>query len=252
MKKTIILIILFVGLITACRNKTEIFPDLKVEKTEARVLTEELIEVKITSGSGKYDVKTQDEKKAKVSISKNIVFIEGVTDGEVIVTVLDLNSNRTVQIKVEVSSEKKMTFVSTTIEESKQIINGKTQEIPSDKTKEFWGDRMLNNMPIELQFKKDSLYIVKPNEWIEKYKTEWRGEELFLYNSNLDTWQYCGIRTKNKEFLLNMGFYSIESKTEQRTLRLIGQGYSFQNYTEIGNFPNASIMWTKISFLFKK
>lgn len=147
--------------------------------------------------------------------------------------------------------EKTMTLASTTIVEFRQFDGRTTQDLSSDKVKEYWGNRITDNTPTELQFKKDSLYIVKPNLRVEKYKSTWRGEELYLYNDTSESWRYCGVKTKDNGFVLNMGFYAIDSKNEKRTLRLVGQDYSLRNHSQVGDFGSGSIVWTNVNFLFK-
>lgn len=254
MKKNILFsMVLFVCLLISCNNKDDVFPDLKVSKTEVSVMEEESFSVEITSGSGEYQAKSQDETKVKTSFLNNVLHIEGVSHGTTSVMLTDTKSHQTIQIKVIVSSEKTMKFVALKVVEFKQIKDGNNmQNISQEKLKEYWGERITDNIPLELQLKKDSVYIVKPNDIVEKYKTEWRGDELFLYNQYSNSWRYCGVKTPDNGFTLNIGFYAIDSKTERRSLLLLGQDYAYKNYPEIGNYPNARTIWTKINVQFNK
>lgn len=242
-----------VSVFTACKDKNEIFPDLTIEKNETVVNIEESVTLKIISGSGEYDVKSSDEKAAKVTVLKDVITVVGISGGKVMITVTDNKSKQTAQVKVTVSSEKTLKLVSSNVEEFKKLVAGQNaQDIPADKIKDHWGERVADNTPAELQFKEDSLYIVKPNGIIEKYKTEWREQELYLYNKPSDTWRYCGKKIANNQFSLNTGFYSIVSKTEKRILRLMGQDYALKTYSDIPNQPNSSGIWLKITHVFAK
>ncbi|WP_278833944.1 hypothetical protein [Porphyromonas cangingivalis] len=155
------------------------------------------------------------------------------------------------EVSPSVEEESLMTFASAKVLEFRAFTNGKAQDLSLDMMKEYWGERITDNTPTELQFKKDSVYIIKPNQRIEKYKSSWRGQELFLYNDKSETWHYCGAKTKDSGFILNTGFYAMESKNEKRTLRLIGHAYSLRNHNEVGNFGKPSMVWTSMNFLFK-
>lgn len=151
----------------------------------------------------------------------------------------------------EVKSEYSFNLKSSEIMEFNQIDADKNQrDIPKGKLKEYWGKRIANSTPVELQFKKDSLQIVKPNDVVEKYKIEWRGDDLYLYNSPTDTWLYCGKQNGKKQFLLNTGFCKISGKNKTRSLQIMRQEYALKAQSELGNYPQSTIVWLKMYFLF--
>lgn len=153
----------------------------------------------------------------------------------------------------ETQSEYTLQFKSSKIEEFKQIGTDKNaHDIAPDKIKEHWGERVANNTPVELHFKKDSLHIVNPNNFILKYKIQWQGDVLYLHNKVADTWRYAGEKTATNQFSLNIGFYSIVSKTEKRVLQVIGQDYALKTYSELGNYPESTTLWLKVRMLFEK
>lgn len=252
-RNSLLLLVLLVGIFTSCKDKDEVFPNLEIERAEITVFINESADVKILSGSGQYEAKSQNDKIAKTVIYGNILKIEGISAGEVLINVADVKSSQTLQMKVKVSNERTLVFASAEISEMKKINSDNTiQDLSKDNLEEYWGERIAYNTPIELRFKSDSLYIVKPNEIVEKYKIEWRGEELFLNSNHSTEWLYCGKKLQNKQFLLNTGFYKGESKNKMRTLQFAGQSYAFKTYTEIGNYPSATMIWTKMSFVFKQ
>ncbi|MDO5664530.1 MAG: hypothetical protein Q4G63_04625 [Bacteroidia bacterium] len=153
----------------------------------------------------------------------------------------------------EKKTEYTLKFISSEIMEFKEITtDNKTKDISSDKVKDYFGERIEFTTLTELQFKKDSLYIIKPNDIVEKYKIQWKNNELYLYNKSSDTWRYCGKKTTNSQFSLNTGFYSIMSKTEKRELQVLGQDYALKSYSELSNYPNSLTIWLKTHTLFEQ
>lgn len=151
----------------------------------------------------------------------------------------------------EVKTEYTLELKSSEIVEFNQIdVDKNQQDIPKNKLKEYWGKRIANNTPVELQFKKDSLQIVKPNDVVEKYKIEWRGDDLYLYHSPTDTWRYCGKKHGEKHFLLSTGFCKISGKNKTRSLQIMRQEYALKARSELGNYPQSTIVWLKMHFLF--
>lgn len=253
MKTNIIFaMLLFVCLLISCNDKNEAFADLEVAPTEVSVMEQESVEVKIISGSGEYQAKSQDETKVKIFLLNNVLRIEGVAYGSTGVIVTDTKSLQTVRLNIIVLSEKTMKFVALKVIELKATKDGNNlQDIPHEKLKEYWGKRIVDNTPLELRLKQDSMCVFKPNDVVEKYKIDWRGDELFLYNQYSDSWRYCGVKTRDNGFTLNIGFYVIDSKTERRSLLLVGQDYAYKKHLEIGNYPNAGIIWTKVNVQFQ-
>lgn len=245
---------LFVGLLAACDKRKEVFPTLKVESSSVAIYLGETVEIKILAGSQKYKVESKDEQVAKALISDNGVIIEAVSVGHTAVKVTDVSSQQSVMIEVNVTDEKTLLPVASKVIELKQVIpHHRVKDLPENLLKEYWGERITDNTPTELRFMGDELYIVKPNGLIEKYKIEWRGNELYLNSPNSDAWQYCGVRDfEKRQFILNTGFYKGESKNDVRTLRFTKQSYSYKSLSEFNFDPSATILWVRMSFVFEE
>ena len=154
--------------------------------------------------------------------------------------------------KPEVSINYTSTFKSIKIIEFNEIDHvGKIQNISKENVSTYLGKNVETIAPKELQFKKDSLYIIREYDLLEKYKTKWEGKKLYLYNKPLNTWNYCGNKLTDKQFSLNTGFYIIKSITNQRKLKVIGHEYYLESYNDVQNISESSIIWLNANYLFE-
>ncbi len=151
-------------------------------------------------------------------------------------------------------------FQSLEIEEFKKIQPGKAiEDLSATDSTKFFGQRIRLNCPVELHFRTDSLtdslFIVKANELIERYKIKWEKDKLYLYNGAADTWDFCGIGNigDKNEFALNTGFYIKQSKITQRSLNIMGQSYSVESYTSLIPESDTSslLIWMKVKYNFE-
>ena len=133
--------------------------------------------------------------------------------------------------------------------EFKEIPAGKETISLGDNEERYFGQRIKLACPNELQFNNDSLFIVKPNNIIEKYKIKWQDDELFLHNAIADTWEPCGKKDTNGQFLLNTGFYI----KRNHTFVAMGQEYGLTSYSELinNNDKSLSIIWLKMNYVFE-
>ena len=152
----------------------------------------------------------------------------------------------------EVSTNYTLTYNSIKIIEFNEINQiGNVQNISKGNVHIFFGENIKAIAPKELQFKKDSLYIIREYDLLEKYKTKWEGKKLYLYNKSLNTWNYCGNKLTDKQFSLNTGFYIIKSITNQRNLKLMGHDYYLESNNDVQKISESSTIWLKINYLFE-
>lgn len=151
----------------------------------------------------------------------------------------------------EKKKEYTLKFISTEIVDFKEIAANKNiRDLDKDKVPDYFKERMEFATPKELQFKNDSLYVVKPENMMEKYKIQWKNDELYLHNPHTDAWKYCGKEAANGRFILNTAFFSIASKTDARFLQIVGQDHSFKSYTDLDAAANSSTIWLQTHTLF--
>ncbi len=87
-------------------------PDLEVAREDIILQLKETVEIEVTSGSGEYEVSSSDETKAIAILEATIVKIEGIEQGSALITVKDVKSGQTKEIKVTVKAiEKGYVFV---------------------------------------------------------------------------------------------------------------------------------------------
>ncbi len=76
---------------------------LALDKSELSLIAGETVEVKITAGSGKYSVKSANEKVATAAIDEEKIIITGVTVGETSIEVTDKHSKDKQSLKVTIT-----------------------------------------------------------------------------------------------------------------------------------------------------
>ena len=151
-----------------------------------------------------------------------------------------------------------LTYKSLEVLELKQIQpKQEVKDLPVADVNLYFGNRVQLARPDELQFKDDSLKIVRGKELIEKYKVKWENDELFLYNEYADAWEYCGKKTTDDGFLLNTGFFIKKSVSKQRSLTAAGQEYSLKSYADVTSGEEEqgetrSVLWLSVQYFFHK
>lgn len=151
----------------------------------------------------------------------------------------------------EKKKEYTLTFISTEIVDFKEITADKTiRNIDKAKAGDYFKERMEFATPTQLQFKNDSLYMIKPEGLVEKHKIQWKNGELYLHNPHTETWKYCGKEMGNGQFMLNTAFFSVTSKTNARFLHYAGQDHSFKSHADLKTEANASTIWLQTHTLF--
>lgn len=127
----------------------------------------------------------------------------------------------------------------------------KLAEIAEDKETHYFGQRIRQACPQELQFNEDSLCIVKTSSLIEKYKIKWKDNELLLHNNVMDTWEYCGKKDTDGKFVLNTGYY-LKKSNSVLPYTVIGQEYSLTSYESLSeNNKSVSIVWLRMNYIFE-
>lgn len=135
--------------------------------------------------------------------------------------------------------------------EFKEILNKNDIQDLTDTETAYFGERIQLACPHELHFDIDSLSIVKTNNIVEKYKLKWQDKKLFIYQKPIDKWEYCGEKDEDGKVILNIGFYIIKNKNDQRTFVAIGQEYNLTSYSELMNQDPLSIIWLKRRYTFE-
>lgn len=153
-------------------------------------------------------------------------------------------------IQVE-NKEYTLGFISTEIVDFKEItVDKNIRNLDKANVGNYFKERMELATPIKLQFKNDSLYVVKPEDIVEKYKIHWKDGKLYLHNPHTVTWDYCGKEASNGRFFLNTVFYLITSKTDARFLQFAGQGHSLKSHTDLDAVANSSTIWLQAQTLY--
>lgn len=142
-------------------------------------------------------------------------------------------------------------FKSFDIIEFKKITKESTIEIDQENIENYFGTRIKSITPVELHFDDNTLTIIKNNDITEEYVIKWDNKQLFIYEELDDSWKYCGRQDEEDHFILNIGLYSLYSETEQRTLHVIGQDYSFTSYDKVSTDKNQNATWLKLELTFK-
>lgn len=138
--------------------------------------------------------------------------------------------------------------------EFKEFLGGKEKQDMAKDGSTYFGKRIQLHCPNELQFQNDSLWMVKTNNIVEKYKIKWQDNQLFLYNTNKDSWEFCGKKDQSGNFLLNTGFYIQKSTNNQRMFTIIGQEYNLISYSELmenNENESSSTIWLKMEYVFE-
>lgn len=149
-------------------------------------------------------------------------------------------------------------FKSNKVVEMKQKQTGQeVQNIPVGDSDKYFGKRIQLSRPEELQFKGDSLSIIKVNGVIERFKIKWQDNELYLHNSLSEKWEYCGKKEGNY-FTFNTGFYIQKCRNDQRSLAFMGQEYSLRTFSDLADYVNENskesvqeTIWLKMEYNFE-
>ena len=130
--------------------------------------------------------------------------------------------------------------------------------IDFDKASIYFGDRLSMFQPEKIIFKNDSVSIIKSGGLIQKYKTEWSKNSLYLYNDVAATWEYCASKEGETTLILNAGFFWVKDNNRNGALSVIGQKYSLLSYSDLvtylgGNNAtlNNQIAWLKVQYTFE-
>lgn len=151
----------------------------------------------------------------------------------------------------EKKKEYTLKFISAEAVVFKEITADKNiRDLDKGKAADYFKERMEFATPTALQFKNDSLYMVKPENIVEKYKIQWKNGELYLHNPHTQTWQYCGKEVANDRFILNTAFFSVTSKTDARFLQFTGQDHSLKSHTDLNAVANSTTIWLQTHTLF--
>ena len=139
-----------------------------------------------------------------------------------------------------------------------QIQRQSVLNIPVSESDRYFGNRVELSRPDKLRFKDDSLFLLRANEIIERYKVKWQNKELLLHHQDSDSWSYVGQKKGESGFLLNMGFYALQSKSSQRSLSIIGWEYELQSFANLVDYigqstldTSSSIVWMKVQCSFE-
>lgn len=195
-----------------------------------------------------------DEHVVLASLSGNMVMLKGVGKGSSAVTIRDIKSKQSVSLQVRVTDEQRFEWVASRVVEARSIApDGHAVDIASEKVQAIWGDRLAFNTPIALRLTADSLYIVKLNDVVEKYRAQWCGEKLYLARGLTDQWKFCGQRdAENHTFTLNLGLLKGSVRNDARVLEFLQQGYDYESVTQVVHLPQCAIVWTRMHFIFKR
>ncbi len=140
-------------------------------------------------------------------------------------------------------------YLSTKIFQFKHVLP-KAQEMPDELLTTYFGRRIELNQPEEVQFKNDSITILKPYGLQEKFKVKWDKGDLFYYKAD-ETWAYMGRIETDETLRLNLGAYSLTNKSEQRSLTVVEQGYDLTSPDALreGSDANTSLVWLSLQYI---
>jgi len=151
--------------------------------------------------------------------------------------------------------EIKSTFMlkSSQITEFKSYDSGKETNLSTNDIDTYFGNRVNFYTPKVLLLRNDSIVIGKAYGLEEKYKIQWDGNKLSLYNTVTDKWIECGEKTANGGINLYISLYRQETGDANYQLISFGQDYDLTLPNDLLENINTSskIIWLKINYTFE-
>ncbi|SUB88018.1 Uncharacterised protein [Porphyromonas macacae] len=136
------------------------------------------------------------------------------------------------------------------IVELKQFNSGKlVQDVPEDKVKEYFGEIPEITSPVEIRFEKDHITVLRQYDIAEKYKSQWKNNELYIFDESTGEWLHCGNKSDNKEFVLNVVFLKESRKNDQRSLMIMKQMYGTK--AKMNENAGTSALLLKVNYVFE-
>ncbi|GEM_PF-628556 len=121
-------------------------------------------------------------------------------------------------IKVSLSSKKIVVF-------NHVISSGGVTPLKESEIENYFGERIAFSIPESIVFKNDSTFLVKPFDLVEKFKSKWEGDKLYLQLGDKQSWKQLGEKSNEKDFKLNMTFYAQKKDHAPATRLVLGQEY---------------------------
>lgn len=122
-------------------------------------------------------------------------------------------------IKVTLSSKKIVVF-------NHVISSGNVTPLKESEIENYFGKRIAFAIPEAIVFKNDSTFLVKPFDIVEKFKSKWEGDKLYLQLGDKQSWKQLGEKSSEKDFKLNMTFYAKKKDQTPATRLVLGQEYT--------------------------
>lgn len=121
-------------------------------------------------------------------------------------------------IKLTLSSKKIVVF-------NHVIGYGDVTPLKESEIENYFGERIAFAIPEAIVFKNDSTFLVKPFDIVEKFKSKWEGDKLYLQLGDKQSWKQLGEKSSEKDFKLDMTFYAQKKDQRPATRLVLGQEY---------------------------
>lgn len=148
-------------------------------------------------------------------------------------------------IKLTLSSKKMVVF-------NHAISSRDVSEMKESEIENYFGDRIAFSVPEAIVFKKDSTFLVKPFDIVEKFKSKWEGDKLYLQLGDKQSWKQLGEKSSEKDFKLDMTFYAQKKDQRPATRLVLGQEYHMNLddplFSNIDQF--SSLTWLTFDLLY--
>lgn len=121
-------------------------------------------------------------------------------------------------IKLTLSSKKIALF-------NHVVSSGDITLLKESEIENYFGDRIAFSIPEAIVFKKDSTFLVKPFDIVERFKSKWEGDKLYIQLGDKQSWKQLGEKSSEKDFKLNLTFYAQIKNQRPATRLVLGQEY---------------------------
>lgn len=143
------------------------------------------------------------------------------------------------------------------LELKKITADNSIQDLPVINVHQYFGNRIELICPEKMDFKDNTLVITR-NGMAQEYIIKWEADDLYLRKEGEILWSYCGSRVDKNKIKLNVGFYIMNSNTNQRSLSVIDQNYALESYSQVAEYMSnvdtestSSLLWMKVNYFFE-